>query len=114
MGKLGECRSTFGRLSTTQATVDLPAYDATPAKIDVSGDLIVAVAVWFDEEIYWTYAESDASGLTRIASDDTRCKMYSDGYIQFPTVGNSGAIYVRRVSGAAITDGLTYTLIEGD
>jgi hypothetical protein len=114
MGQIGHCRSTLGKLSTTQKVVELPGSTDTPAKIDISGNIVVAVSMWFDEEIHWTVAETDAIGATRISSNDTRCRTFADGYMQLPVVGNAGAIYVRRVSGSAVAAGLAYTLIEGD
>ena len=114
MAKLGECRSTFGKLSRTQKTVDLPAFDGTPAEIDIStNEMSVAIFIEVVEDFYLTIGDDAADGLTRIADDDTRAKISAGSY-QFPIVGNTENIYIRKQAGALLADGLAYILVEGD
>lgn len=112
MGKLGQCRSTFGTLSDTQKLLDLPASGGTPAEIDLSGNISVAVAIWIDEDSIFTYAEDATEAIARFASKD--CVKVPAGFIQIPVVGNTKNLYIRRYDGSAVTDGLSYQIIEGD
>jgi hypothetical protein len=114
MGKTVESRATFGHLSEIQRIVDLPGSTDTPVEIDLAElNTIVAVFLSFDEDIHWTRADDATAGATRIADDDTRFK-FKEGTAQICCVGNDEKIYIRRASGVAVTDGLSYTFVEGD
>jgi hypothetical protein len=112
MGKIGQCRSTFGMLSDTQKLIDLPASGGTPAEIDLSDNISVAVAIWVDEDIIYTYATDATEAGTRFTAKN--CTKVPAGFVQIPVVGNSKNLYIRRYDGSAVGDGLSYQIIEGD
>jgi len=114
MSVITSCRATFGKLSTIQKTVDLPAFDGTPCEIDLSeSEIASGINIYIDSDFYMTVSDTAAHGLTRIASDDTRCK-YPAGMYQFPIVGLDDKLYIRLQSGAAETDGISYWFVESD
>jgi len=114
MGKITECRSTLGRLSTTQVTVDLPKSSGTALEIDLRvNELACAISIYATDPFYWTISETAAAAATRLSSDATRCK-FPAGYWQFPIVGNTENLYIISSSDNVVTDGITYTLVEAD
>lgn len=89
-----------------QKTIDLPISSGDPAEIDTSGVDIIWLAV--AGECYITLADNSTLGATRIASDDTRQKIYGAGAFEIH-LNKSQKLYIRS-SGAAITDGVSYSL----
>lgn len=116
MGKIGECRSTFGKLSSIPPKIiDLVAAATNPTEIDISTSTIdVQLAIYVSAAFHWTVAPDQATANARIASNATRGYLPS-GFYNFSIVGVSGYnFYIRAASGALVTDGISYSFVEAD
>jgi len=116
MGKIEVSRATLGRLTETQATVDLVSSVTAPVEIDLyptGGDRYVQLSIYVAGEFYYTVSTTASLALTRIGSDTTR-RLLPAGFYGFPCVGNSTEKVYLRSSGAAVTDGISYEFVEGD
>lgn len=114
MGQIISARSTCGRITQNQKTIDLPGDSDTPAEIDLNENaLSIQIYMGFKADIYATLAEDASEGLTRISSNDSRT-WFEEGSAQISIVGQDMKLYVRRVSGSALTGGLTYWFTEAD
>lgn len=112
MSKLPFGLSTFGKLTTTQATIDLPVSSGTAAEIDVTGEMNAQITVYVAAEFYWSLADDATAAATRIASDATRMYLPS-GLYSFPLIGVTQKLYI-RAKGSAVTDGISYCITEAD
>ena len=92
-------------------TIDLPATGGTPAKIDITGEMTANVSILIGGDCYWTVAEDDATGATRLSSDDTRFKMTA-GSIQFDIAGCHDYYLYIKSQGGSVTDGIAYAFSE--
>jgi len=114
MGQIINARSTYGRLGREQKTLSLPGDSDTPAEIDLNENQLTAqIFVIFTEDVYVTIGEDAADGLSRIASDNSRT-FFPEGHASLPIVGLSDKLYIRRSSGSAVADGLSYWFVEAD
>jgi len=114
MGEIINSRSTLGRVTEYQKTLTLPGESDTPAEIDLNENpLSIQIFIKFKDDIYITLAEDAASGASRIASNSSRT-LLEEGHAEIPIVGQKNKLYIKKVSGAAVAEGLTYWFTEAD
>lgn len=104
-----------GSLEGTMATVDLPATGAPPASsanIDLSDKpTVFAIHITVSGGDAWmAMAATAAALLTSLGSDDTRARIL-EGEATIP-VGYNNTFVGFTSTGDALTDGLSYQLIE--
>jgi len=113
MSKISGVESVYGKVSTTQVTEDLPVSSGTALEIDGTGNMTMQIFVYVAANFYWTIAATAAAAVIRIAADTTRCR-WPAGFYQLPVSGDDmNKLYIISV-GAAVTDGISYTLVEAD
>ena len=113
MGNIGGTRSTFGKITTTQKVVDLPAATSNPEEIDCSSHLVTQIFLYVSTAFHYCVAEDQTAANTAIGSDTTRGYLPA-GVYSIPVAGTSNKFYLRASSGALVTDGISYSLIEED
>ena len=115
--KTGMTRSTFGRINPDSfRTVDLPISSAAAGSLVVitcTGTRTVQVFFYVSSEFYITMAEDAATAHTRLGSDDSRMLLPA-GFYSCPMGANSTDNLYLKSSGAAVTDGIRYHLVEED
>ena len=113
MSKIASSRATFGRMTKTQKTIDLPISTGTAAEIDLSGTLYAQVYIRVAGDFYWTIADTAAEAATRLGSLDTKCREET-GHLQIPCVANVTEKLYLISTGAAISEGISYAYVESD
>lgn len=96
--------------SIPPSTVDLPSSASTPAKIDLSGDMVAGVYVRSVVDWHWTDADTDALGLSQIADDTTRFTEEAGHLYISVSILSSKYLYCRSQASAS-TKGLSYKLV---
>jgi len=103
----------YGKMTQINVTADLPSSASTPLKILTTGNLYAQICMYVSSPFFFTLADTDANGATRLGSDDTRCLMPA-GLYTFPTAGEyTNSLYIKS-SFAAVTDGVVYFIVEVD
>lgn len=117
MGNVKSAMGTFGKLTKSQKTVDLPKSSSDPLCIDCApsgGNNYAQLSYYCSNEHYYTYADTEEEGATRIDSDATRMLIPAGYYRFLPTVGNDGFVCLRHTSDSVVTDGVIYEFVEAD
>ena len=96
---------------TPPVIVDLPISSGTAAKVILTGEMTASVTVYVTSDFFWTVAKTDASAATRITSDSTRGK-FPAGIYEFECSGNHDDNLYLISTGAAVTDGISYSFNE--
>jgi len=97
---------------TPPVTVDLPASGGVPEKIVLTGEMTASVTLYIAADCFWTVAENDADGATRLSNDATRFKMPS-GFLQIDISGcHDYNLYVKSQAVGATVDGIAYAYSE--
>lgn len=108
-GNVGGGRDTWGG-AFEYRFADLPAFDATPQEIDTSLQSTQALVNTSVDSLIVS-SDTAANAITEMVAK--RALILRAGtYIPVPVAGSNKKLYVRRLSGALVADGLTWSLVE--
>lgn len=108
-------RGTFGRTTATQITCDLP-LPADPVVVDLSGNSVYAqLHLRTSAQARYSYGATETAAkasIVTVSPADQEWFVIDPGQIALPIVGNTGYVAIASNTGSAVTDGLSYDLIE--
>lgn len=114
--KIASSKATFGSLTATQTTVDLPKSSGTAVTIacnPTGGSRYAQLFLYADAKFKYAYGETAALATAALASMAT-CQVLPSMAIGLPIIGLSGYVAILAYADADVTDGLSYCYVEAD
>lgn len=113
MSKIPTCSSTFGAIKSSKI-MDLPANTSDAAEIDTTDDRVTQLSIQGTADFYFCRAANATAAAAAITAKNMDLALANMRY-GIPVVGiATDKIFVRAIDATAVSDGIAYSLIEGD